>query len=162
MTSRFLMILAAVALPVFAMAQEQGTQVAFGIQQDTDAPVEVTSDTLSVDQDTGRAVFTGRVVIVQGEMRLAAPRVEVLYAEKQGEIREMQATGGVTLVSGPDAAESQRADYDVENGVIVMTGDVLMTQGASAVVSDRATINLDTGMARMVGRVRTVLQKASE
>ena len=42
----------------------QGTSVAFGtMRQDTDAPVEVTSDQLSVDQDSGTAIFTGDVLI---------------------------------------------------------------------------------------------------
>ena len=42
----------------------QGASVAFGtISQDTSLPVEVTSDELSVDQETGTAIFTGNVVI---------------------------------------------------------------------------------------------------
>ncbi|WP_172839429.1 lipopolysaccharide transport periplasmic protein LptA [Tateyamaria omphalii] len=137
----------------------QGTQVAFGsIQQDTSAPVEVSADELNVDQDTGAAVFTGNVVIGQGEMRLSAPRVLVIYREDQAGIERMEATGGVTLVSGPDAAESRRADYSIDTGLIVMTGDVLLTQGQSAIASERMTVNLEDGTARMQGSVKTILQ----
>jgi lipopolysaccharide export system protein LptA len=91
-------------------------------------------------------------------MRLSAPRVLVVYKEGRSGIERLEATGGVTLVSGPDAAESQQADYDIDTGVIVMTGDVLLTQGASALTSDRMTVNLDDGTARMIGRVKTILQ----
>ena len=156
----FLRAIACIALlgvstPVIA----QGTKVAFGtLRQDTSAPVEVTANELNVDQNTGAAVFTGDVVIGQGDMRLSAPRVLVTYLEDQAGIERLEATGGVTLVSGPDAAESQRADYDIETGVIVMTGDVLMTQGNSALSADRMTVNLDDGTARMQGRVKTILQ----
>lgn len=137
----------------------QGTQVAFGaIRQDTSAPVEVSADELNVDQATGAAIFTGNVVIGQGEMRLSAPRVLVIYREDQAGIERMEATGGVTLVSGPDAAESQRADYSIDTGLIVMTGDVLLAQGQSAISSDRMTVNLDDGTARMQGSVKTILQ----
>ncbi|WP_299139658.1 LptA/OstA family protein [uncultured Tateyamaria sp.] len=137
----------------------QGTKVAFGaIQQDTSAPVEVSADELSVDQATGAAIFTGNVVIGQGAMRLSAARVLVIYRQDSQGIQRLEATGGVTLVSGPDAAESQRADYDIDDGVIVMTGDVLMTQGQSALSADRMTVNLDDGTARMQGRVKTILQ----
>ncbi len=137
----------------------QGTQVAFGaIRQDTSAPVEVSADELNVDQTTGAAIFTGNVVIGQGEMRLSAPRVLVIYREDQAGIERMEATGGVTLVSGPDAAESQRADYSIDTGLIVMTGDVLLAQGQSAISSDRMTVNLDDGTARMQGSVKTILQ----
>ncbi|WP_152612994.1 lipopolysaccharide transport periplasmic protein LptA [Tateyamaria sp. ANG-S1] len=141
----------------------QGTQVAFGaIQQDTSAPVEVSADELNVDQETGAAVFTGNVVIGQGEMRLSAPRVLVIYRDNQAGIERMEATGGVTLVSGPDAAESQRADYSIDTGLIVMTGDVLLTQGQSAIASERMTVNLEDGTARMQGSVKTILQTGSD
>ena len=62
------------------------------------------------------------------------------------------------LVSGPDAAEADRADYSIDTGVIVMTGNVLLTQGANALSSNNMTVNLTTGTAQMNGRVRTILQ----
>lgn len=144
-------------LPVAGLAQ--GTNVAFGsIRQDTSQPVEVSADTLSVDQETGTAIFTGNVVIGQGEMRLAASRVLVVYSEDQSRIQRLEATGGVTLVSGQDAAEAARADYDIDSGLVVMSGDVLLTQGGNALTSEQMTVNLKTGSAQMQGRVRTVLQ----
>ena len=45
-----------------------------GISTDPSAPVEVAADSLSVDQDTGTAIFDGNVVIGQGELRIAASR----------------------------------------------------------------------------------------
>lgn len=142
-----------------APAQAQGTNVAFGsIKQDTTKPVEVSADNLAVNQENGTAIFTGNVVIGQGDMRLAAPRVLVVYAEEQSRIQRLEATGGVTLVSGPDAAEAARADYNIDSGVVVMTGDVLLTQGRSALTSEKMTVNLKTGSAQMQGRVKTILQ----
>lgn len=141
------------------LASAQGTNVAFGtIKQDTNLPVEVTSDNLAVDQATGTATFTGNVVIGQGEMRLSAGRVLVVYREEQQGIARLEATGGVTLVSGPDAAEAERADYSIDNGTIVMTGNVLLAQGRSALSADKMTVRLSDGTASMSGRVRTVLQ----
>ncbi|MEM9966641.1 MAG: lipopolysaccharide transport periplasmic protein LptA [Pseudomonadota bacterium] len=144
---------------LFTSVWAEGTQVAFGtIRQDTSQPVEVTSDTLTVDQNTGEALFTGNVLIGQGEMRLSAPRVLVIYQEGNTGIERLEATGGVTLVSGQDAAEAERADYNVVNGVIVMTGDVLLDQGLNALSAARMEVNLETGTAQMSGRVRTILQ----
>ena len=146
------------------MGQAQ-TNLAFGtIQQDTSLPVEVTADSLSVNQTDGTAIFTGSVVIIQGEMRLAAPRVLVVYAQatdaREARIARLEATGGVTLVSGPDAAEAERADYNVDDGEVVMLGNVLLTQGASALTSDRMTVDLENGTAQMDGQVRTILRGA--
>lgn len=141
----------------------QGTSVAFGtIKQDTKLPVEVTSDNLSVDQETGIAIFTGNVLIGQGEMRLSAPRVLVVYLEEQKGIERLEATGGVTLVSGPDAAESERADYSIEDGVIVMTGNVLLDQGLNALSADRMIVQLSDGTAQMSGRVKTIIQTGGD
>ncbi|MEP1767325.1 MAG: LptA/OstA family protein [Sulfitobacter sp.] len=137
----------------------QGASVAFGtIAQDTNLPVEVSSDELTVDQATGAAIFTGNVVIGQGEMRLSAQRVLVVYRATSDGIAKMEATGGVTIVSGPDAAESQRADYSIDDGTIVMQGNVLLAQGKSALSADKMTIHLRDGTARMTGNVRTRLQ----
>jgi lipopolysaccharide export system protein LptA len=157
---KFLRTFACIALlGLSTQVVAQGTQVAFGaIRQDTSAPVEVSADELNVDQNTGAAEFTGNVVIGQGDMRLSAPRVLVIYRQDEAGIERLEATGGVTLVSGPDAAESQRADYDIDEGVIVMTGDVLMAQGQSAISADRMTVRLNEGTARMQGRVKTILQ----
>ncbi|WP_300032892.1 LptA/OstA family protein [uncultured Roseobacter sp.] len=154
--------LIAISLTVLVSATSlsaQGAQVAFGsLQQSKDLPVEVTADNLAVDQETGSAVFTDNVVISQGEMRLSAPRVLVVYKEETQGIERLEATGGVTLVSGEDAAESQVANYDIDNGSIVMTGDVLLVQGAAVLSADKMTVQLDEGTARMTGNIRTVLQ----
>lgn len=154
---RFSLVLALVALASPLVAQ--GAQVAFGgAQHDNTLPVEVTADSLEVDQTDSTAVFSGDVLIVQGEMRLSAPRVLVVYLEDRTGIRRLEAVGGVTLVSGDDAAEAQRADYDVESGMIEMAGDVLLLQGRNAISGDRMNVDTAAGTARVSGRVKTVLQ----
>lgn len=141
----------------------QGASVAFGtIAQDTSLPVEISSDELAVDQQTGTAIFTGTVVIGQGDMRLSAQRVMVVYRDTQDGIARLEATGGVTLVSGADAAEAERADYSIDDGTIVMRGNVLLAQGASALSADMMTIRLRDGTARMSGNVRTRLQTGGD
>ena len=135
--------------------------VPFGGQgAESGAPVEVTADSLSIDQAAGTAVFEGGVVVGQGALRLAAERVEVEYAEGTRRIARLTATGAVTLVSGEDAAEAGQAVYDVDGGEIVLTGDVLLTQGAAdgaALSAERLRVDLSTGQAELDGRVRTVL-----
>ncbi len=157
---RFIQITAFIALSGLAgMAQAQGMQVAFGgAPQDSGLPVEVTSQNLDVNQTDGTAVFTGDVLVGQGEMRLAAPRVLVVYLEDRSGIARLEASGGVTLVSGEDAAEARDADYNVQTGLIEMSGDVLLVQGPSALTADTMTVDTVAGTARMNGRVKTVLQ----
>ena len=129
-----------------------------GIRADSSAPVEVAADSLTVDQDTGTAVFSGNVVIGQGDLRLSASSVRVIYDEATGDITKLNASGGVTFMTATEAAEAQTAVYDLTSGTIVLTGDVLLTQGASALSANQMTVNVNTGTAQMFGRVRTVFQ----
>lgn len=157
---RTLALMAAVltASPVLA----QGTNVDLGgLTPDPTAPIEIASDSLAVDQQAGTAVFTGNVVIGQGDLRLSASRVEVIYGNEQGAISKLEATGGVTFVTSEAAAEAARATYDIDGARLSLSGDVLLTQGPSAIAAERMIVNLETGAASMEGRVRTVFQQGA-
>lgn len=133
-----------------------------GLKQDHSAPVEVTSDTLDVDQTNAKATFTGDVLIVQGTMRLSAAKVEVNYVPGDTrKIDSMHATGGVTLVTETEAAKGDEATYRPEQGSVVMTGNVLLTQGDNSVAGQKLTIDLNSGTGQMSGRVTTVLIPSS-
>ncbi len=137
----------------------QETQVAFGaIKADPSLPVEVTSETLNVNQETGSAEFIGNVIVVQGDMRLTAERVLVIYNQERSAIERMEASENVVLVSPPDAAEGDWAEYTIDTGTIVMKGNVLLTQGPSTISSDQLVANLTAGTANMSGRVKTILK----
>lgn len=155
LTRLYLPVLVALGLlcgPVLA----QTDIVLGGLTADPSAPVEVTADSLSVDQTTREAVFAGNVVIGQGAMRISAGRVAVTYDDATGDIARLEASGGVTFVTATEAAEAATAVYDLTSGTLTLSGDVLLTQGASALSADRMVVNLTDGTARMEGRVRTV------
>ena len=130
-----------------------------GISADPKAPVEVSADNLSVDQDSGTAVFSGNVVIGQGDLRLSAGSVRVVYSDSTGDIAQLLATDGVTLVTDSEAAEAATADYNLTTGILTLSGSVLLTQGASTLSAEQMTIDLNSGRAQMSGRVRTVFQQ---
>ena len=140
-----------------AMAQ---VAVGFGgVAHDSSQPVEVTADSLSVNQTTGNAVFEGNVIVVQGDLRMAAGRIEVIYSTEGGDraVQEVVATGGVMVTRGTDAAEGAEARYAVQTALLTMSGDVLVTQGPTAIAGDRMVVDMATGTGTVDGRVRTVL-----
>ena len=144
-----------IATPVFAQ-----TNINLGgLSADPNAPVEVSADSLTVDQDSGTAVFSGNVLIGQGDLRLSAGQVRVVYDGATGDIARLIASGGATFVTATEAAEAQEADYDLVSGTLTLRGDVLLTQGASALSADEMTVNLNDGTAQMTGRVRTTFQQ---
>ncbi len=144
----------------FASSALAQTNIALGgLTVDTSAAIEVTADSLSVDQDTGTAVFDGNVIIGQGDLRITAGRVEIVYGSDTSQIARLVASNGVTFVTASEAAEAQQAEYDITTGLLVLTGEVLLTQGISAISAGRMRINVTDGTATMDGRVRTVLQQ---
>jgi lipopolysaccharide export system protein LptA len=145
------------ALAVTATAQQ--AKIAFGdLEQDTTLPVQVSADQFAVNNADGSAVFTGNVLVTQGEMKLAAAEIKVKYGADQKSIDQLIASGGVTINNLGDAAEAQEAVYTIDSGVIVLTGNVLLTQGPSAMAGQKLTINLKDGTGIMEGRVTTTFQ----
>lgn len=139
-----------------ATAPAQEAKIAFGdLAQDTTLPVEVSADQFTVNNADGTAVFSGNVVVTQGEMRLAAAEVQVSYAPDRSAIKDLVASGGVTITNLGDAAEADGAVYTIDSGVIVLTGNVLLAQGPSAMAGQKLTINLKDGTGIMAGRVTT-------
>jgi lipopolysaccharide export system protein LptA len=155
-----------VAFGLAGAALAQSAQFPFGgLKGDPNLPVEISSDTLSVNQTDNTATFEGSVVIGQGQMRLSAPKVVVEYGQDQNgaqatnKIRTLHATGGVTLVNGNEAAEGQEAVYTVASGSVLMTGSVVLTQGPNVISGDRLVVDLTSGTGHMEGHVRTIIKQ---
>jgi len=159
LTLRFSRLTALALLISLTAPLAAAEDVAFGTaRQDPQQPVEVSADNLTVSQKDGTATFSGNVMITQGDMILNAPSVLVVYKEENKKIYRLEASGGITLVSGPDAAEAQSAEYDIDAGTVLLLGSVLLSQGTNVMSGDRITINLDAGTAQVGGRVKTTLQ----
>ncbi len=142
-------------------AAAQTAAVGFGAGNfNTGAPVEVSADSLQVDQATGQATLTGNVVIAQGELRLSADLVTVEYAiaGTTRSIERLNASGNVIIVAGEDAAEGQEAVYTLGTSDIQLSGDVVVMQAGNTLAGDALAINLESGAGTVTGRVRTTLQ----
>lgn len=154
-------ILATVSM--VSLASAQGAQVPFGgLALGPDTRVEISADALSIDQESGKAVFSGNVIAGIEDMRLRADNIEVAYSDETtggtGPISRLIATGSVIFTNGDEAAEGDFADFDLEANEIMMTGNVILTQGKNALSGQKLRINLDTGTALIEGRVQTIFQ----
>lgn len=154
---RFVAVICAIVLPgSLPGSLAAQTELSLGAMAiGTDSPVDIRADRLAVDQATGRAVFSGNVVVIQGDIRIGAGEVEVTYDAEGGAITRILGGGGVTFVTATQAAEAAGAEYDLAAGVLVLTGGVVMTEGRTALAAERMTVNLRDGSARLEGGVRT-------
>ena len=147
--------------PLITLAEN--ASLAFGGKDvAADAPIEITSESLEVNQSDGTVVFSGDVLITQGALRLSAAKVLVSYDNDTSMIATINASDGVVLVSGAEAAEADGAEYDVLSRTVLMSGNVLLMQGNFALSAQQMRIDLEDGSAQMIGRVKTVLQSKSK
>jgi lipopolysaccharide export system protein LptA len=138
------LMLTLVAAP--AMAQSR---------HNTDAPIDVASERIELQDRANRAILSGSVVIKQAEMTLSAARVTVTYtgqvSDGSPQVSRLDAAGGVTVNRPDQSARSQYAVYDLNRRVITMVGGVTLRQGANTVSGGRLSIDLDTGRATIDG-----------
>ena len=128
-----------------------------GVVGNGDQPIEVTAREMTVNQATNIAMLRGDVVIVQGDMRLVAPSVDIHYSDAD-EITYILATGGATIVTPTETAEGDVAEYFLTDDSLILTGDAFISQDRILSNADRIVIDMKTGDADLEGNVRSVLQ----
>ena len=118
----------------------------------SDAPVDVAADRIEVQDRADRAIFSGNVVVRQGDLTLTAARLTVAYSRGGGvELRRIDASGGVTVRSPAETARGDVGIYDLERRIITLIGGVSLVQKDAKVNGGRLTIDLDSGRAVMDG-----------
>ncbi len=124
-------------------------------RHNTDAPVDVASDRIELQDRANRAILSGNVLIKQAEMTLAAARVTVSYTgqmvDGSPQLSRLDAAGGVTVNRPNQSARAQYAVYDLNRRVITMVGGVTLRQAGNTVSGGRLSIDLDTGRATIDG-----------
>ena len=125
---------------------------------DTNQPLEITADSLEVQQAKQLAIFEGNVQVVQGEIRMRANKLVVHYSDSKAadngapaNIRKIDATGKVFLSSPRETAQGDRGIYDVTNKQIDLQGNVVLTQGKNVLRGDKMTLDLVSGKSRVEG-----------
>ena len=142
------------------------------------APIAIDADQLQVFDKEQRAVYTGNVVVVQGETTMKAAHMTVYYERANQDqqpvepgtanpggaaLRRVEAKGGVVITSKDQIAKGDNGILDRENDRMILTGNVSLSQGDNITRGERLFYNLTTGIATIEGgRVRSVLVPGSE
>ncbi len=172
--------LIAIGLAGIAHAQTFSDSFA-GFGSDNKEPIEIEASNLQVRDKDKSAIFSGGVVVTQGETRLETQRLIVFYVGSmangtadgqavQQSISRLEAKGKVLISSKDQVATGDEASFDMDKQVVVMIGKrVVLSQGPNVIVGKRLVINLKTGEANLdssetdnnKGRVRMLLQPNS-
>ena len=142
------------------------------------APISIDADKLQVYDKEQRAVYTGNVVVVQGETTMKAAHMTVFYERNNQEaqatenagggpggaaLKRVEAKGDVVITSKDQVAKGDNGVLDRENDRMILTGNVSLSQGENITKGERLFYNLSTGIATVEGgRVRSLLIPGSD
>ena len=127
-------------------------QLDIGGRHNANQPIEITADSLEVQQEKQLAIFRGNVEAVQGDMNLRADVLVVHYRpreDNQNSISLIEVEGNVFLSSPKEMAQGDRGIYDVDAERIELDGSVVLTQGENVIRGDHLELNLATGQSKM-------------
>lgn len=160
MTMRFFGTILAVATGMLVVGsagaqvrQEQPISALKG--HNSNAPVDVTSERIEVQERADRAIFVGNVHATQADLTLETQRLTVAYSGGQGgsglQIRRLDAAGGVVVRSPSETAKGDFGIYDLDRKLITVIGNVQLTRGTNIINGQRLVINIDNGRAVIDG-----------
>ncbi|MBA3054080.1 MAG: OstA family protein [Sphingomonadales bacterium] len=119
----------------------------------SDAPVNYAANRIELQDKQKRVILSGNVDINQRDLRIRAARTTVAYIDNGGvKIQRIDATGGVIVTRGSEAARGDVAIYDFNRRVITMVGNVALLRGSDNLKGGRLVIDLASGVSSVDGR----------
>jgi LPS export ABC transporter protein LptC/lipopolysaccharide transport protein LptA len=142
--------------------QQSGDGISFGaaFKTDPNAPYDVVSDKLDVDDSAKTAIFTGNVSAIQGGVTMRSLELTAFYTGSAGigSIGNDGAPGTAAtlthltarkkvVVTAKDGqtATGDWAEVDVKKNTTTMGGAVVLTQGKNIVHGTKLIIDMNTG-----------------
>jgi lipopolysaccharide export system protein LptA len=144
-----------------------------GFARNKDEPVQIEAAALEVRDKEKMAVFTGNVVVTQGDTVMKCKELRVYYdqdepktgsAAKGGtmkaaqpgpggrqSIRRLEARGGVVVTSKDQTATGATGIFEMKTNTITLSGGVVITQGANILKGERLVVDLRTNFAKVEG-----------
>jgi lipopolysaccharide export system protein LptA len=156
------LIVALMAAP--ALAAEKSTSVPLLPGSSSKEPISIDADKLEYFDKEQKAIYTGNVIAIQGESKLTCS-VMTLFLAKSGpqpaagapatgapgsggtQVKHMDASGPVTVVSKTQVATGDRGSYDKDENKVWLFGNVTLSDGGNVTKCDKLTYNLTSGEA---------------
>ncbi|MCW8919224.1 MAG: lipopolysaccharide transport periplasmic protein LptA [Gammaproteobacteria bacterium] len=141
MKHRLLSLLLLLPLPL-PLAAEQPAAT------DKTAPVTIEADRMELDQKLGTSHYQGRVIMVQGALRIEAEAITLYSVEKK--LRRAVAEGGpATLLqqgddkTGPIRGEAAHMEYRPLARTIALSGQARLWRGGDEFSGEQINYNLE-------------------
>ena len=128
---------------------------------DQSQPIEITSQQLEVLQQQRQSIFTGDVVVKQGEMTLSADKLIVVLKKDQDLVERLEAVGAVKVIQLDRIATAEKAVFYQLEEKLVLSGSAEVVQGQNKISGDEITLYMKENRSLIKssesGRVRAVI-----
>ena len=104
--------------------------------------VEISADSLVIEESAKQATFTGNVVIGRTGLKVNAAKVIVIYGAGIDDIQSFDATGNVRIETAGQVATGERARFDPRTQILRLTGNVMVENSAGTMGGAELTVNL--------------------
>jgi lipopolysaccharide export system protein LptA len=170
--ARLVVTVGALAISAPLSAQESTAGRMSGLALSDDEPIQIESDQLKVQDEEGKAIFTGNVKVVQGKTQMQSGIMTVYYAKDGGSISSGTSEIDRILVGGKVYIKTEEQEATADDGVfnmrteiVELTGErVVLTDGGNVFIGCKLTVFMQTGEAKLDscgGRVRIQLDPKS-
>jgi lipopolysaccharide export system protein LptA len=127
-------------------------------------PISIDADKLVYYDKERKAVYSGNVVVIQGDTKMTCSAMTVLLdkAPTQGApqtansqsgptadsgVKHLDATGPVTVISKTQVATGDHGSYDKAEDKVWLIGHVTLSDGQNVTKGDKLTYDLKNGLA---------------
>lgn len=140
------------------------------------APVNIDADKLDYFDKEQKLVYTGSVVATQGESTLKSAVLTIFLsgsptqqseagAGQGGQVKRMEATGSVTIISRDQVGQGDRGIYDKDENKVYLYGNVSLSQGPNVIKGrdEKSYIvyDLTSGRANVMGGATSLFAPGS-
>ena len=108
-------------------------------------PINIQSDTLSLDYKGKAVLFTGHVHAIQSGSQLTSDTLHVNYEQNFKDVKDMVAEGNVRISQGTRWSTSDHAVMNQKDNTVVLTGHPIVHDGPDQITGSRITVHLNTG-----------------
>ncbi|ADH87683.1 OstA family protein [Ancylobacter novellus DSM 506] len=158
-----------------ALAQARNVPNALqGFAANRDEPIRINANSLEVRDQQKQAVFTGNVVVIQGDTTLRCKELVVYYDGKESggkagapassealasgspinssAIRRLEINGSVVVTTKEQTATGDYGTFETASNTITLNGSpVVLTSGPNVIRGKKLTVDLASGMSRFDG-----------
>ena len=174
---RFLLSALLLLAGSFAAAAQSVTTAFEGFSGRSNQPVNIEADRLEVREKDEAAIFSGNVVVKQGDSTLRTSKLTIFYVgnaegkngqaaqppiEGKGkdaagasalptgrDIRRLEAVGNVIVASQDQRATGDNGIFDMKSNMVTLSGRVVVSQGQNILRGDKLTVDLTSQKSRL-------------